>query len=373
METTLRFAFTGDVCLGAGALEGAGDRALPALLEPFAELFGQHDLVAGNLECALVAADAALPQQRQLMAVPVAQAAGLRESGFSVLTLANNHVFDCGREGLQTTLAECERQGIAVCGAGLSRKDAMAPRVLAVGGRTIAVFAACDHSAHFATDASAGIAPIEPSSLREQVRLARAQADLVVVVLHADLEFADCPAPWRVALARALVTAGAHLVVQHHPHVFQGYERHGAGVIAYSLGNFVFKLAGNEYQQGHPATAEGLVLSAAIDFRGSAPCIEPQFLPLRIGADHFPRLATGSDANAIMKRFAALSDCLADRSALRSAWRTRCDREARQFAYSTYYSARRGRFGAVASDLWSALTVPEDRRWLAGWLTRGAR
>lgn len=72
------------------------------------------------------------------------------------------------------------------------------------------------------------------------VRAARAAHDLVLVVPHWGEEYADVPARWQVAAARAWIDAGADAVVGHHAHVLQGIERYGAGVIAYSLGNFLF-------------------------------------------------------------------------------------------------------------------------------------
>jgi poly-gamma-glutamate synthesis protein (capsule biosynthesis protein) len=62
----------------------------------------------------------------------------------------------------------------------------------------------------------------------------------VFVVLHWGYEYTDVPARWQIDVAHALVDAGADAVIGHHPHVLQAIERYKHGVIAYSLGNFVF-------------------------------------------------------------------------------------------------------------------------------------
>jgi poly-gamma-glutamate synthesis protein (capsule biosynthesis protein) len=82
------------------------------------------------------------------------------------------------------------------------------------------------------------LGPITPDA----VRAARAElgADFVVVSVHWGTEFEAHPAPGQIEAAHLLVDAGADLVLGHHPHVLQDIERYHGGVIAYSLGNFVF-------------------------------------------------------------------------------------------------------------------------------------
>jgi poly-gamma-glutamate synthesis protein (capsule biosynthesis protein) len=62
----------------------------------------------------------------------------------------------------------------------------------------------------------------------------------VIASIHTGIELCGLPEPYFRVLARRLIDAGAALVVGHHPHVPQGVERYGRGLIAYSLGNFLF-------------------------------------------------------------------------------------------------------------------------------------
>jgi poly-gamma-glutamate synthesis protein (capsule biosynthesis protein) len=70
---------------------------------------------------------------------------------------------------------------------------------------------------------------------------AREDHDLLIVAVHWGDEYAEQPSIYQRRTAQALVDAGANLVVGHHPHVLQAIEGHGGGVIAYSLGNFLFE------------------------------------------------------------------------------------------------------------------------------------
>jgi poly-gamma-glutamate synthesis protein (capsule biosynthesis protein) len=74
----------------------------------------------------------------------------------------------------------------------------------------------------------------------DAVRAAHAQADHVVVLLHAGVESTECPTSSQRSLSAALVDAGADVVASAHPHVLQGIERRGNALVHYSLGNFVW-------------------------------------------------------------------------------------------------------------------------------------
>ncbi|MGB4863195.1 MAG: CapA family protein, partial [Tepidiformaceae bacterium] len=80
----------------------------------------------------------------------------------------------------------------------------------------------------------------DTASVTNAVHTAAASADLVVVMLHFGIEYATEPNATQQRLAHAAIDAGATLVIGSHPHVLQEVEEYGGGLIAYSLGNFVF-------------------------------------------------------------------------------------------------------------------------------------
>jgi poly-gamma-glutamate synthesis protein (capsule biosynthesis protein) len=97
------------------------------------------------------------------------------------------------------------------------------------------------------------------------VRAARAQADAVIVALHSGVEYTDAPQPEQQQLARAAIDAGAALVLGHHPHALQGWEYYGAGLIAYSLGNFVFDLDNDDVTLTRDGVAGARAVPVLID------------------------------------------------------------------------------------------------------------
>ena len=367
---TLRLGFTGDVCLG-GDLRGLIARHGSEF--PFtgaAASLGAVDVLIGNLECCLVR-DSTGEAARRFMAVPASYADGLKTAGFHAMTLANNHTMDCGPDGLASTLARLGDLGIDAFGAGPDLTHAERPLVLEREGRRIALLAASGFADTYAGRSRPGTAPLDRARLGERVRAARELADLVVVAIHADLEFSNYPAPWRVRLSRWLVDQGAAVVVQHHPHVCQGVERYRDGLIAYSLGNFVLPVRGNAYLEGHAGTTDSILWTVDVDFSQSPLGLSWDAVPLDIDAENRPQPCPPERAEARRRELALRSSGLGNGSFIREQWAKRCRDEATASLAHVYYSARRGQWARVWKTLRRLARNSEERRWIRGLVTRG--
>ena len=369
--TTVALGFVGDVCL-AGAMRPvlvSGGSA--QCFESAKALFGGRDLVCGNLECCIVQNDLdRLP--KNVMQVPGPLARGLENAGVGIWSLSNNHIMDGGAAGLVSTSRFLDERGVRHFGAGTSLDDAERTVVLEVRGRKIGFVGACDVPRHFASSSSAGVAPMIADRLLKRVGDARKGLDLIVCTLHADLEFSRHPAPGRVRLSRALIERGADLVVEHHPHVCQGIERYGNGLIAYSLGNFVFPVAGDPYQERFPATKWSVVLCVDVQWRGKEKSLSWRLEPVTLGTDGRPSPSGPADRAAQLAAIAELSERLSDRVLLRREWRTRCAQEARSTYYVLYHRWRHAGIRSALAEAVGLLSDPYERRWMYGLLTGGA-
>lgn len=96
-------------------------------------VFRRDDLTVINLECPPTDVVAPLPKTFSFRYDPAALRAA-RRAGVDVASLANNHAFDQGPEGLLDGLANLRAAGITPIGAGRSARAADAPRVVEVGG-----------------------------------------------------------------------------------------------------------------------------------------------------------------------------------------------------------------------------------------------
>src|SRR3989338_5903462 len=190
---------------------------------------------------------------------------GLTFAGFDVLSIANNHIWDWGSDALYDTLTFLKDAGIKPVGAGVSYSDANAPTVADVKGRRVAFFAYTNlyPDSFEASDISLGISDFDLPKVQEAIQQIRGVADVIVVSIHWGEEYKTQSNVEQQAIARALMNAGADLVVGHHPHVVQevreyALENRRKAWVAYSLGNFVFD------QNFSKETMEGLMLEVKV-------------------------------------------------------------------------------------------------------------
>lgn len=211
------------------------------------DVLGPADIAVLNLETALGTAGAPEPKSYRFQAPPLA-AAGLAQAGVDVVSLANNHAMDFGAEALAETLELLEGAGVAATGAGTNTRAAREPVIVERRGVRFAFLSYMDvpdeagysMRAWEAGEERPGVAWLHTDEMAADIASANERSDFVVVQLHFGYEYWNAPSDSQVSQARAAVDAGAALVVGSHPHVLQRVEEYNAGLIAYSLGNFVF-------------------------------------------------------------------------------------------------------------------------------------
>lgn len=367
----LRLAFVGDVSLGAASMKHGDIADFPGW-HAIAEAIGEHDFLVGNLECCLVDDRCSEQAHNQAMAVSSAAVAFLTRLGFTDLNLANNHILDCGPKAVEATREYLAAAGIRRFGAGRDISEAEETVFAQHGAYTVAHLGACDESEYYAgRNQQPGVAPLKKSRLKKRVRDAATRADLVVVTLHADLEFCTVPGKWRQRLSRWLIRQGANLVIQHHPHVLQGIETYRGGLIAYSLGNFIFGLRGNRYQEDEPGVFDTLVLVVDADMTGASPKLSYRIVPARIGDDNLPYRLTNSSSKNAVNHFQTLSTLVTNPKVHRNAWFRRCRGEAAKRTLHIYYAICRGNLRQARREFFGLLTQPQNRRWIVGLVTLG--
>ncbi len=218
---------------------------------PFAELrrlWADADLVFAQLETVFGPREGATmwePDKRISYLTDPALIPHFVAGGFNLACLASNHTMDHGLAPIEFTRARLAEAGIATSGSGAHLAAARQPALLQVKGMTVALLSyATDDPNSNAGEASPGNAPWRRRLVIEDVLRARQKADLILVSVHKGREFVDFPAPEHQADCRAIVDAGADVILGHHPHFLQGIEwrRRPDGrqaAIFYSLGSLL--------------------------------------------------------------------------------------------------------------------------------------
>lgn len=187
---------------------------------------------------------------------------GLVFSGFDVLSAANNHVFDYGREAMEDNFKRLKEAGIDYVGGGFSEKEARSPMLKEVRGTKIAYLSYTNLGSEYwaAKGENSGIAWLD-EKISDDIKLAEEKADLVIVSMHFGQEYQSQPTSEQKYFAHLAIDSGADLVIGHHPHAVQPIEKYETGYIAYSLGNFIF-------DQGFSReTMTGLLLKVLVNNR----------------------------------------------------------------------------------------------------------
>jgi poly-gamma-glutamate synthesis protein (capsule biosynthesis protein) len=165
----------------------------------------------------------------------------LKILGVDAVTLANNHIWDCGLKGFEQTLETLSCSKIRWTGAGRNLAVAAAPLVLEKKGMKIGILNFSEgEDLTAATAQTPGVTGWEPGLMEAQVKDLQNRVDLVIVIAHCGIEYVPFPPPYVIKAFQGLADAGADLVVGHHPHVPQGLQIHKNTPLFFSLGNFVF-------------------------------------------------------------------------------------------------------------------------------------
>jgi poly-gamma-glutamate capsule biosynthesis protein CapA/YwtB (metallophosphatase superfamily) len=288
-KPVVHFAFTGDLAMVAGPADAYFSSVRRDL---------KGDVVLGNLEGTLTERGsskcAAGSSDCFAFHAPPSYARLLRQAGFTVMNLANNHALDYGAGGQADTVAAVRAAGMLTTG----RPGEIA--YTKVRGTRIAVL---------------GFAPypwaqslLNLPAAQALVRKADEWANVVVITMHAGAEGSDhqhvrAGTEWflgenrgnSIAFTHAVIRAGADLVVGSGPHVLRGMEWYRGRLIAYSMGNFV------GYQTLNTSGVSGVTGILRLTLNRDGSWAGGTLVPVTIAGDGMPRPDASGAADSIVR------------------------------------------------------------------------
>lgn len=311
MNATIRIRAVGDVGVVGRAADGVRRNGSSWLFDSVRSELTDADLFLLNVEMPF--APAGTPHPAHIPAAFRAEpehSSALHCDVRTIACVANNHAMDFGAVGLRTTLDRLRRHSIDPVGAGDDLLTARAPVVVEIGTTRLGVLAYAAEGPHSATD-GAGCAIAREEEMLADVTSLRQRADIVIVHLHGGSTYVDLPSPDDRALRHALIRAGAHVVLGHHPHVWQGVERVDGGLVAHSLGEFVFDSRIGNVVAVHAEDRRRRTGILEVDLDPAARRVVGwKVLPCRIDADGRP--VPSSHVAEDLERLAGLDALLAE-------------------------------------------------------------
>lgn len=226
----------GDIMLDRGVARAIARNGWTSILACVRDRLRRADATFGNLESPLSTRGAHSPKDCVFRAHP-STVKILIDGGFDIVSVANNHTMNSGRQTLLDTLDVLQRSGVRYVGARAEKNLSWWPVHLQAGGLTVGFMAFTDLSFE---DGSYSKVGKDLARFAEKISAAARKVDVLVVSFHWGEEYMSLPTPRQRQVARVAVQAGADLILGHHPHVLQGIAALNGAPILYSMGNFVF-------------------------------------------------------------------------------------------------------------------------------------
>lgn len=242
--------FAGDINLAEGwsttvYLDQQENGIYDCISEELTDIMNAADIMCLNNEFTYSTGGAPLAGKAYTFRALPERVEVLHQLGVDAVTLANNHVYDYGKEALLDTFAVLQEAGIPYFGAGQDLEEAMAPLYLEAGGKTIALVGASraekNRMTPQATETEPGILRCYDTTLyKEAIAEAKANADFCIAFVHWGTEYSFDLEQVQLDTGREYLDAGADVVIGAHSHCLQGMEFYQGKPIIYSLGNYWF-------------------------------------------------------------------------------------------------------------------------------------
>lgn len=246
----ITICFAGDVSLADDAVTikqwETSDRDLSKCISPeLLEIMNGADVMCINNEFTFSGRGTPLEGKAYTFRANPERISLLLEMGVDLALLANNHVYDYGRDALLDTFDTLETAGIGYFGAGRNLEEAMKPYYVEADGITIAFVAASRAEKYKmtpqATENDPGILRCYDTELfLDVIREADANADIVLACVHWGTEYSTVLEEAQLTTGKQYLDAGADAIIGSHSHCLQGMEFYDGKPVIYSLGNFWF-------------------------------------------------------------------------------------------------------------------------------------
>jgi poly-gamma-glutamate synthesis protein (capsule biosynthesis protein) len=235
----MKVSIVGDVMLG-GILSSNIGKYKNSFLSNRVRKYLEADITFCNLECPLTMAAPPLVKDKVLVHAEESLVELLKNAGFNVVSLANNHIMDFRFESLLETMKLLKENNIKYTGAGQNLREARKPVFFDSkdgGGKiNFLAYAAPEtwggyvqrrHQTHkewIAENDKPGVAPFDLKLIQEDIEKVKKESDFLILSIHWEEEDTYFPHPEIISDAHRIVDMGANLVVGHHPHILQGYK-----------------------------------------------------------------------------------------------------------------------------------------------------
>ena len=318
-EDTINVLITGDFCPVGRIEELCIDKEYDKIYNDVLDILKNKDLSITNLECPLTLTNNALNKSGPKISAHPECIKGIKYGGFDIATLANNHIMDYKKKGLNDTMDLCSREGILTVGAGNNNDKASESLYLNIKGLSLAIINCAENEFSGATGYKAGANILDDINTFTQIQEAKNKADIVLLIIHGGHENHFLPGPELLKRCRFFSKLGVSAIICHHSHCPGGYEIINNVPIFYSLGNFIF-----DSKTKNPGFwNEGFILRLQINKSGMK---KFELIPYLQNYDQ-PGLTLMDEADKIkfIRKINEYSRIIGDKDLFDKKWKEYCD------------------------------------------------
>lgn len=234
----LKIGLLGDICVVKDAYEVMLDQGARTFADSVFESVDDCDLIIANLEAPVTNSQTSR-EKKQYNLQHSPDVLDIFDNRFAI-TIANNHMMDFGEKGLSDTITALTSKKIDFSGAGKNIESAGKVIIKQVNNYNVAIICAADPRSNPATTSTSGTYPADAEVITATIKSLIADIDLIIVTVHAGIEFVSIPSPFQQSFAEKCHKAGATIVQYHHTHCVSGISKTDDCITFLGSGNFIF-------------------------------------------------------------------------------------------------------------------------------------
>lgn len=259
--------------------------------EGLSKIMDKASYIIMNLEVPLVDKKTPIEKCGPNLIASTKSITGLKKINPYFYTLANNHIFDQGEEGLKSTCKILEVNNISYAGVGKNLKEMRKFHIAEFGNLKLGIYCCAEHEFSIATENSMGANPFDILYAFDDVKGLKEKCDKVIVLYHGGKEHYRYPSPNLRRIFCKFAEVGADYIIAQHTHCIGCMEEYNGAYLIYGQENFLFDNSNNEYWQ------TSLLIEVDIEKENNCKFI------LIVKNNNVIRLAKEEEFNNIMNEF----------------------------------------------------------------------
>lgn len=316
MKSTTKMMLFGDICPTNDTLSLFESGDAENLFNDVLVDVKQADYVIGNLEFVLTDSPNSIQKAGPVLSAKTKCINVLKQANFKLLSLANNHIKDCGEDGVASTIETCRKVGIEITGAAANLSKAKEPFITEINGLKIGVIAFAEQEFNTATESEFGANFFDPYEDLDLIEKTKASVDYLIVIYHGGIEYHPYPSPQLKKKCRKFIDKGADLVTCQHSHCIGTIDDYNDKKIIYGQGNSIFG-----FREKDPSWNQGLIIELEWNSQNVKPVIK--FVPIQATKNGIRKMDK-DEGEKLLEKVAEMSLKLKDDAYLEQEWLKFC-------------------------------------------------